>query len=356
VWQILASSITHQQERETMTPASPHFLRFRPALLLRMVLLVCVGIASLLAGLLLVPVSGKALASHSRPASSYDEALQRLQAVQAEEAPDLNPLCLTRALIHGQRTERVLVLMHGFTNCPNQYKELSRQLFTAGYNVLMPCLPRHGMADRLTEEPVKLTAEEMIALTDDSVDIARGLGEEVILVGFSTGGVLAASMAEQRSDVNAALLISPFFAPQAIPQPVTPLVVRLLARLPNFWQWWDPEKREDVAGPQHAYPRLSSRALAQILRLSLNVQKRATAAAPLTPNLLVVTNANDESVDNRATYQVVDLWRKQGATVQTYEFPERLGLLHDLLDPDQPYQQIDVVYPVLLNLLEDLVE
>jgi hypothetical protein len=38
--------------------------------------------------------------------------------------------------------------------------------------------------------------------------------------------------------------------------------------------------------------------LAQILRLSLNVQKRATAAAPLTPKLLVATNASDELLED----------------------------------------------------------
>jgi hypothetical protein len=28
-----------------------------------------------------------------------------------------------------------------------------------------------------------------------------------------------------------------------------------------------------------------------------------------------------------------------------------LKLLHDIMDPDQPYQQVDVVYPILFDLI-----
>jgi esterase/lipase len=337
-----------------MISVTPRLLRFRRIAWLRLLLFVLVGILLLLLGFLLIPISSGDLISYANPAQSYEDAIQRLQTLQAEEASDLNPDCLTRALIHGQRTERVIVLFHGFSNCPYQYRELSRQLYDAGYTILIPRLPRHGMADRLSEEQAKLTAEEMIALANESVDIAQGLGDEVIVAGFSTGGVLAAWASEKRNDLDAAAMIAPAFAFQAIPRNVAPQAIRLLTYLPNFWRWWDAEKKEALAGPQHAYPWLSTRALAQILRLGLIVQAHAAQEAPPTARLLVVTNANDESVDNQATYEVITHWQKQGADVQSYEFPQTQGLSHDLLDPDQPDQQIHVVYPILLGLLEDL--
>ncbi|MBX2998836.1 MAG: alpha/beta fold hydrolase [Caldilineaceae bacterium] len=322
---------------------------------LRLLLILGVGVILLVASLIFAPISGNALVSHSSPAGSYDEAIDRLHALQAAEGEDLNPLCRTRALTHGQRTERVVVLLHGFSNCPEQFGEFGRQMFAEGYTVLAPRLPRHGKADRLTEDLARLTAEEIISLADVSVDIAQGLGDQVILVGFSLGGVLAGEMAHQRSDIDAAILIAPAFSLQAIPESLTPLAARLFARLPNFWRWWDAEQREAIDGPQHAYPRFSSRALAQLSRLSLDLQGRAKETAPQTQNLLVITNANDESMDNRGTYEVVEYWRQHGATVQTYEFPQDLGLAHDLIDSDQPYQQIDLVYPILLGLIAEFV-
>jgi carboxylesterase len=329
-------------------------LRYRCLAWLRLFLCLLAGVTLLGIGFLLLPVSRRGLTSHANPAQSYEEALQRLQMLKATEGDDLNPVCLTRALTHGKRTERVIVLLHGFSNCPHQYRTLGRQLYNAGDTVLIPRLPRHGMADRLSEDQAKLTAEEIINRIDESVDIAQGLGDEVILVGFSFGGVLTAWVVEQRNDIDAAMMIAPAFAFQAIPRALTPQAARLFASLPNVWHWWNAEEKEALAGPQHAYPWFSSRAFAQVLRLGLVVRERAAQDLPPTARLLVVTNANDESVDNQATYEIVARWQQQGASVQTYEFPQAIGLVHDLLDPDQPKEQIDLVYPVLLKLLSNL--
>jgi hypothetical protein len=46
----------------------------------------------------------------------------------------------------------------------------------------------------------------------------------------------------------------------------------------------------------------------------------------------------------------VKLWQSRGASVNTYEFDASLKLDHDLIDPTQPHQQIDIVYPRLIEL------
>ena len=54
----------------------------------------------------------------SRPASSYAEAVARIETIrEAEDARgDLDPVCHTTLMTHGDRTERVVVLLHGFTS------------------------------------------------------------------------------------------------------------------------------------------------------------------------------------------------------------------------------------------------
>jgi carboxylesterase len=66
----------------------------------------------------------------------------------------------------------------------------------------------------------------------------------------------------------------------------------------------------------------------------------------------MVTNAVDMSVDNRICDRLVAHWRAQGTNVTTYLFPKELKLIHDCIDPQQPQQQIDTVYPVLIELIE----
>jgi len=41
-----------------------------------------------------------------------------------------------------------------------------------------------------------------------------------------------------------------------------------------------------------------------------------------------------------------------GYPVERYEFPKDLALNHDLIDPEQPNQNIALVYPKIIELIE----
>ncbi|MCA1553600.1 MAG: hypothetical protein LC737_04395, partial [Chloroflexi bacterium] len=128
----------------------------------------------------------------------------------------------------------------------------------------------------------------------------------------------------------------------------------LLRRLPNLFVWWDPRFKANLPGPTHAYPRFSSRALTTVFEFAREVQQRTFRenALPRARSLVVVTNANDPAVDNRATQSLVDRWRTNGAAnVEAFEFDASLRLLHDLIDEQQVGQRTDVVYPVLTRLI-----
>ena len=60
-------------------------------------------------------------------------------------------------LDHGTRTARVTVLLHGLTASPRTWREFARVRHARGENVLIPRLPRHGHADRMSEALVGLT-------------------------------------------------------------------------------------------------------------------------------------------------------------------------------------------------------
>jgi carboxylesterase len=287
------------------------------------------------------------------PAVDYDAALERIQALRADEGDEYHPDCRLKFMDHGWKTERVIVFLHGYTNCPEQFRQLGELFFEQGYNVLITPQPHMGLADRMNHEHERLTAEELAAYTSSVIDIAQGLGEHVSLVGLSGGGVMAAWAAQERSDLDLAVVIAPSFGYTFIPDFLTAPALNLFRRLPNFYQWWDPVSKSNIE-PDYGYPRFATRALADILRLAYWVRDAACRETPAAEAILVITNAGDIAVDNVPTDNLVHCWRQQGyQPLSTYQFDASLKLEHDLIDPSQKNQHIDIVYPQLVELITD---
>ena len=328
----------------------------KPTMAQRLRQLVAVGAVGLVLGAALIlfwPVDARGLPSHPNPVQSFAEAEQHVRALRAQEGDDFNPVCHTQFMSHGKKTGRVVVLIHGYSSCPQQFVELGRLFYQAGDNVLIVPMPWHGLADRMTEVHARLTAEQLTAYGDTVADIAQGLGDEVAVAGLSGGGVVTGWIAQNRPDVDRAMLIAPGFSFAQVPPALTLPASRLYGLLPNSFEWFDAERRE-AGAPPHSYPKYSTRALAQLMRLGLTVAAQARQAGPQAPVIVVVTNANDHSVSNPVTGEIVALWQGAGASeIRTLEFDAQLGLGHDLIDPAQPDQQIDLVYPKLLELARE---
>jgi carboxylesterase len=299
---------------------------------------------------LFVPWNVWSLSSHPHPIQSYGQALRRVEALRAERRSEMNPDCLLQLFTHGEKVQRAIILVHGYTNCPAQFGELGQEFYDLGYNVLIVPLPHHGLADRLNDEQGELTAEELTTYADTVLDLAHGLGEHITMMGISGGGVITAWTAQNRRDLDTAVIISPAFGYQQIPTRFTIPVMNVVRIQPDSFEWWDPNLKEK-GEPAHTYPRYSKHALAQILRLGFAVQMEGLLNAPAAHRVIVVTNANDTSVNNEMTANVVKGWQKHGVNIETYEFPVSLGLSHDLIDPEQPDQPVDVVYPLLIDLV-----
>ncbi|OGO34261.1 MAG: hypothetical protein A2W35_12065 [Chloroflexi bacterium RBG_16_57_11] len=334
-----------QQEKTTSSVKHSNGITRRWLLMVVFVnIVVCIGIT------ILTPWGIIKLTSQPHPAHSYAEAVQRIEALRKQEAPEMNPVCRLQFLSHDGQVERAIVLVHGYANCPQQFRELGQRFYDLGYNVLIAPLPHHGLADRMTEEQARLKAEELVVYADQLVDIAQGLGEQVTMVGISGGAVTTAWAAQKRSDLDLAVIISPAFGYQQVRTALTAPGTNLYRILPNSFRWWD-ESLKAERGPTHCYPRYSTRALAEILRLGFAVQAAARRDQPAAHSILVVTNARDTAVNPELTARVVKEWREHNANLTTYEFEAAFGLPHDLIDPAQPDEQIEVVYPRLIGLI-----
>lgn len=320
-------------------------MRMRRALWLMSPLSVLGAVAWWLAGVR--PV----VAPPPRPAPDYAGALARIAALQQAEDSRVNPRCRTTLLTHGAPTPAAIVLFHGFTNCPAQFDLFGRQLFERGYNVLMPRLVHHGLEDRRSPDFARLTADEMAALAAESCDILHGLGERTLVIGFSLGGAMAAWVAQTRADMDHVVMISPAISVPGIRPLPTRVGARLLGTFPNRFLGWENAEAERAAGPNHAYPHYATRPVGELLRLGAWVTAAARHQIYACGETTVITNPMDDTVDNAGIARVVQEWRRQGAPVTTYEFPPDWALLHDLMDPMQQKQQINRVYPQLMEWL-----
>ena len=311
-------------------------------------LLVALAVAAVL---LLRPTGAGRFPSHPHAATGYDDALRRIAAVEALDGPEISLECHTRLMTHGARTPRAVVLLHGLTNCPEQFRTLGERLYERGANVYIPRLPEHGLADRMTPALARLDARAMCAVTDQAVDIGRGLGDSVIVVGLCIGGTMAAWAAQERADVTRAVPIAPLQGLARARGPLTLPAMNLMLTLPNLFIWWDGKAKTDLSGPKHVYPRFSTRSVAQTLLLGAAVEADARRAPPAAGSIVMITVGSDVAVDNGAVARLVGLWRMHGRRVTTYEFPARLNLNHDIIDPEQVGGNPALVYPVLETMI-----
>ena len=309
------------------------------------------------AALCALPLSTGGLDARPRPARTYAEALARIAALEARDGPDVSPDGRTRAYLHGARTARAVVLLHGLTNCPAQFDSLARLAYARGDNVLVPRLPRHGLSDRMTTAPAGLTARELCAAADEAIDAAQGLGDRVTVAGLSVGGTLAAWAGQERGDVDRVVLVAPMLGVAVARGWLGAAAARLAARLPNAFVWWDARKKQALPGPRHVYPRFATRAIAATLAVAARVRADAALRAPGARSAVLVTLDGDPAVDNAPAFALVAAWRAHGVPdLRERAFPGTLHLSHDLVDPEQVGANPGLTYPVLLAALDSTAE
>jgi alpha-beta hydrolase superfamily lysophospholipase len=288
-----------------------------------------------------------------RPATSYEAAFERFEDLLRSDTDVVDPQSRARLYSPGHRTQRAIVFFHGLTNSPRQFELLAQRFVARGYTVFVPRLPYHGYADRMSTDQANLSVTDLVEFTAASMDLAAGLADDVTASGISLGGVLAV-WAGQCRPIALAAPIAPAFGLPVLPYATTSVLFRAVGRLPNRFVWWDPRKREQLPGPEYAYPRFATHALVATQNLGWALIKKARTERPCAQRILMISNASDRAVSNAAADKLVRRWREAGAAnVRTFRFPRQMKLFHDLVDPLQPGARPDVVHPMLEQLIVD---
>jgi hypothetical protein len=124
--------------------------------------------------------------------------------------------------------------------------------------------------------------------------------------------------------------------------------------LPDFWQWWDPiHKENNPFSAPYSYTRYPLHALLENMRLGYAAEADAKRVRPAANKIIVITNANDDSVNNGVVAEFEQMWKEHGdENLVAFQFEKSLGLPHDLITSTRPGARIDLVYPKLLDLIQ----
>lgn len=155
----------------------------------------------------------------------------------AKKAPQL--LLTTTAATSGRpyllmpkKSAKVGVLMvHGFAALPSEFNTFAEAVHTQGHAVLAMRLPGHGTA---WPDMEGRTRHEWLTAVRTNYNILAAQVEKVVIIGFSTGGVLALTLAAEKPQKLAG--VASISAPYAVQDPnmqILPLV--MLVR--NLFGW-----------------------------------------------------------------------------------------------------------------------
>ena len=187
-------------------------------------------------------------------------------------------------------SDKVCLFFHGFTATPEQFVVIGLAFYQAGYNVLIPLLPGHGIAgDWNKDNPPPLPENKQIyqKFGLQWLQVAKYLGKKVVVGGLSGGSTLAAWLAlECPEEIDRTLVFAPYLSGSN-------KVVDLFVRLINIYFEW----RTEPGLAHFGYDGFVMPALRVFLDLGTDVLEKAqkSVAAPM----LILSSESDRAVGNR---------------------------------------------------------
>ena len=221
-------------------------------------------------------------------AQQRDRLIQTAKETEAK-LPVRNDKCKSRFWFQSGPTEYVYLFFHGFTAAPYQSEVMGNELSKAGYTVLSPLMPGHGVAgdwdlEHLPPLPEDAPVYQSFGL--QWLEEAKKLGEKVIIGGLSGGGTLSAWLALNRSqDIYRAILYAAYLSSSN-------RVVDLFIQRGKGGFSWDQRVKKYRPG----YNFFAIPALATFLDMGTEVLKQ-DAKGPCSP-IFVISSESDRAVGN----------------------------------------------------------
>jgi pimeloyl-ACP methyl ester carboxylesterase len=247
-------------------------------------------------------------------------------AQQAQTREDALPLrnekCRSKFFFQPNPSPKVCLFFHGFTAGPYQFEPLGEALFQAGYNVLVPLQPGHGVAgnwDGNNPPPLPEDPQVYQQFALDWVEKAKLLGKQLIIGGYSTGGTLAAWLAQEHPQhIEKTLLFAPYLSG------TNKLVDWLIEILPFYYEWLNKDNPGNFGYDGFPIP-----ALRFLLDMGQQILDQAKNT-PATP-MLIISSEGDQATNFHEHKELFESVLKHQPKSWYYCFDKALKIPHTMM-------------------------
>lgn len=243
----------------------------------------------------------------------------------------------------GVRTRYSVVYLHGFSATRQEMAPTAERVADRlGANLFETRLTGHGHG-RLPMHEVK--AEHWLADGIEALAIGAAIGQQVIVIGTSTGSTLALALADHElmQHVSALVLISPNMAPADptalwLTRPAGPLVARLIAGDTRSWTAHNAEQERYWTT---SYP---TDATVEVMRLVDLASRLATR--PLSKPVLMMLSPDDTVISParaRTTFDKLETPDKELVEFDGSRDPSSHILAGRILSPETTGRVVDEI-------------
>ena len=108
---------------------------------------------------------------------------------------------------------------------------------------------------------------------------------------------------------------------------------------------------QDLSGLDQ-YLGMSTVSIGESMRFAQLPREASTTKPFEAGSMVLVTIENDLVISNQLAQRVLSQWQANGSQVEEFVFDAKFGLPHDVIDIHQRKANPDLVYPVMIDLVE----
>jgi pimeloyl-ACP methyl ester carboxylesterase len=266
------------------------------------------------------------------------------QAKTREDAlPLRNEKCRSKFFLQPNPAQKVCLFFHGFTAGPYQFEPLGEALFQAGYNVLVPLQPGHGIAgDWNGDNPPPMPEDPQVyqQFVLEWVQQAKSLGKELIVGGYSTGGTLAAWLAQEHSKtIEKTLLFAPYLSGH------NKVVDWLVEILPFYYEWLNKDNPGNFGYDGFSIP---------VLRIFLDMGEQILDRAKTTPAtaMLIISSESDQATNLHEHQELFEAVLNYQPKSWYYCFDKKLKVPHTMMTKAEGNDYLHLLITLVKSYVE----
>jgi pimeloyl-ACP methyl ester carboxylesterase len=275
--------------------------------------------------------------------STTTAAIVKQAKIREDALPVRNEKCRSKFFFHPHPTSKVFIFFHGFTAGPYQFEPLGEALFQEGYNVLVPLQPGHGVAGEWNgENPPPLSEDPQVyqQFVLEWLQQAKPLGKQLIVGGYSTGGTLAAWLAQEYpQEIEKTLLFAPYLSG------MNKLVDWLIEILPFYYEWLNKDNPGNFG--YDGFPIPAARIFLDMGQQILD-QAKNTPATPM----LIVSSESDQATNRHEHRELFETVLNYQPKSWYYCFDKELDIPHTMMTKLEGNNHLHL----LINLAKAYVE